>query len=98
MNYIIPLTMAARKKPELLKREPTADDEWCAMAYESAARAIARWLKGSINTQRPINSLKLPELVNIAQSAIHDWIVKGSEREAWVKANDKKKEVPPGFV
>lgn len=87
-----------RKKPELLKREVTADDEWCATAYESAARAIARHLKGSVNTQRPINSLKLPELVNVAQAAIHDWIVKGSEREAWVKAREKNASAPPGFV
>ena len=88
----------ARKKQELLKRDATADDEWCAMAYESAARAVAKWLKGSVNTQRPINSLKLPELVNLAQAAIHDWIVKGSEREAWTKAREKKTPPPPGFV
>ena len=87
------------RKPELLKREPTVADKWCDMAYESAARAIAKWLKGSVNTQRPINSLKLPELVNLAQAAIHDWIVLESKRAEWTRSQDQNSaKPPPGFV
>lgn len=89
----------AKRKQELKHREPTVDDRWCARSYESAARAIARWLKGSVNTQRPINSLKLPELVIIAQAAIHDWQVSESKREAWIESqDDKSNPPPPGFV
>lgn len=75
-----------RDKRQLLKREPSVDDAWCTMAYEQAARSMAAWLKGSINTERPIRSLKLPELDAMAQAAIHTWIVLGTQREEWVKA------------
>ena len=89
----------ARQKQELAKREPTIDDKWCEMAYEAAARDMAAWLKGTINTQRPINSLKLPELVAIATNVILTYIVLESERENWIKSQGEKFSKPPvGFV
>lgn len=69
------------------------------MAYEAAARDMAAWLKGTVNTQRPINSLKLPELINLATHVITSWIVRESEREEWIKSQDEKSsKTSGGFV
>ncbi len=87
------------RKPELKKREPTVDDAWCAMAYDAAARDMAAWLKASINTQRPINSLKLPELVALATHVITSWQVRETGREEWIASQEQKNpKTPPGFV
>lgn len=40
------------------------------------------WLKGSINLQRPVSSLTLVELTNLAQNITDRWIVVTSHRIA----------------
>lgn len=43
---------------------------------------MAAWLKTAINTQRPINSLKLPEMVALAEACTSHWIVEVSKKIA----------------
>jgi hypothetical protein len=59
---------------------PTAADEWATATREKCARAAAHWLKETINTMRPINSLKLPELMALAENVTATWIVEASHR------------------
>jgi hypothetical protein len=42
---------------------------------------MATWLKNAVNTQRPINSLKLPEMMGLAEACTAHWIVEVSKRE-----------------
>lgn len=70
-----------RKKLEPDK-PPTPDDVWRQKRMESCARAGAVWLKGSVNLQRPIKSLTLLELTNLAQNITDRWIVVTSYRMA----------------
>lgn len=68
------------RTPPLAKIPPTADDIWQDQTNEKCARAMALWLKGSINTQRPINTLKLEEMKAMAQTVISEFIVEASHR------------------
>ena len=72
--------MAPRRKQPGLKRDKTDADEWADAAYEACAKAAAQWLKESVNVQRPICTLKLPEMKALAQAIIHKWQVIESER------------------
>lgn len=40
---------------------------------------MAGWLKTSVNIERPIKSLKLEELKNMACATIFHWIVRNSQ-------------------
>lgn len=77
------------KKPASTRRAPVKpsfqrawdrDDEWSDKAMESAARAMAGWLKGSVNVKRSINTLSLSEMKGMAAAAVHEWIVQASHR------------------
>lgn len=41
---------------------------------------MAKWLKASINTQRPINTLNLVEMKLLARVATDAWIIEASHR------------------
>lgn len=71
--------MKPRREPPL-KRPHSSDDEWSESTRTTCARSIAAWLKESINTARPINTLKLPELEMMAEAAVSTWIVAASKR------------------
>lgn len=60
---------------------PTLDDLWDQMARTAAAKAVASWLKGSVNIQRPIQSLSLTEMQSIAQEAISTYLLLASQRK-----------------
>ena len=49
---------------------------------ERCARAMATWLKEAVNTQRPINSLKLPEMMGLAEACTAHWIAEVSKKLA----------------
>jgi hypothetical protein len=60
----------------------TADDEFANTLREECARAGAKWLKESVNIQRPIGTLKLPEMCGLAEAITARWIVLVSQRAA----------------
>lgn len=66
--------------PPPRERPPNPDDEFVDALRESCARAMATWLKNAVNTQRPINSLKLPEMMGLAEACTATWIVEVSKR------------------
>lgn len=74
--------MVKKSDPEQPVRErlPNSDDQWADALRESCARAMATWLKTAINTQRPINSLKLPEMMALAEACTSHWIVEVSKK------------------
>lgn len=59
---------------------PSIDDIWCDETRRECAQAIARWLKGSVNTQRQICQLSMAELECMAEAATSAWIVAASQR------------------
>lgn len=69
-----------RDKKELLSRPFTPSDEWAAGVRRECAKAIVVWLKSSLNLDRSIRSLTLPEVENIAEAATSTWIVHASKR------------------
>lgn len=71
-----------RPSPKREIRPPTVDDAWATATREKCARAIAGWLKQTANTQRPINTLKLDELMCMAEAATACFIVEASRRVA----------------
>ncbi len=69
-------TLAIRERP------PNPDDIWVDALRESCARATAVWLKENVNTMRLINSLKLPEMLGLAEACTAHWIVEVSKKLA----------------
>jgi hypothetical protein len=63
-------------------RPPTADDLWLDELREGCARAMATYLKEGTNTQRPIRSLTLAEMKNLAEACTAKWIVMVSKKIA----------------
>lgn len=74
------MAKSAKDAPPIRERPPNDDDKWCDELRESCARAMAAWLKEAVNTQRPINSLKLPEMMGLAEACTAHWIVQVSKR------------------
>jgi hypothetical protein len=68
--------------PEVRPRPPNPDDQWVDALRESCARAMAAHLKQSVNTLRPINSMSLPEMMNLAEACTSHWIVETSKKIA----------------
>lgn len=68
--------------PPTRPRPPNPDDPFADALREGCARAMATWLKESINTQRPINTLKLPEMIALAEACTAHWIVEVSKHIA----------------
>lgn len=68
--------------PPFRPRPPNPDDAFCDELRESCARAMAAHLKEAVNTMRPINSLKLPEMMALAEACTARWIVEVSKRRA----------------
>lgn len=56
------------------------DDAWFAGCDREVAKAMAHWLKETINVKRPINSLTSVELVTLARVAVDTWITLQSRR------------------
>lgn len=66
--------------PTLRARLPNEDDQFVDALRESCARAIATWLKRSVNTDRAIRSLTLQEMMGAAEACTAHWIVEVSKR------------------
>lgn len=66
--------------PPLRPRPPNADDQFVDALRESCARTMATWLKEAVNTQRPIRSLTLLEMMGLAEACTAHWIVEVSKR------------------
>jgi hypothetical protein len=77
-----------RKPPQ--KFAPTVDDVWAAETNEKCARAIATWLKGTVNTARPINTLKLEELKAMAENVVSIYLVEVSQRVAVAPTREER--------
>lgn len=77
---------------EIRPRPPNEDDAFVDALRESCARAMATWLKNSVNTQRPINTLKLPEMMELAEACTAHWIVEVSKRIATDEMSPKVQE------
>jgi len=58
----------------------TLDDIWLEYLREECALAVIAWLKGSINLDRPVRSLRLSEFRGMAEAATSRWIVLVSQR------------------
>ena len=63
-----------RRKAPPLKLPPSEDDIWLARLHTECARAAAQWLKGSVNLERQIKTLTLPELKGLAAAVESKWI------------------------
>jgi|WetSurMetagenome_2_1015567.scaffolds.fasta_scaffold783509_2 hypothetical protein len=83
--------MARSRAEPLKKRHITAADEWHDETMEKCARAMAAWMKATINTSRPINSLKLDELIALANNATACWIVEASHRVGRAPTEEENK-------
>lgn len=77
-----------KREPKHPPRKWTADDEWCERTREMCARAMATWLKETVNTQRPIRSLTLAEMKNAVDNVIATYLIEESKREPVVYAVD----------
>lgn len=68
-----------------MARAPTnrnAADVWSDHVRAECAKAVGEWLEGSVRLDRPIRSLTVAELQNIAETATSRWIVLASQRIA----------------
>lgn len=72
--------MKKPRTPPPAKIPPTTDDVWQDQTNEKCARSMAAWLKATVNTQRPINTLKLDELKALAQNIVSTFVVEASHR------------------
>lgn len=80
-----------KTKPE--PRPKTEDDLWLDVLREECARAMVRHIRASIDPNRTIRSLSLPELLKLAEACTAQWIVSVSKRHA-----AQPKTVPPKYV
>lgn len=67
--------MAARRAPPIEPAVFTEDDIFWRETNELCARAAGKWLKETINIQRPIASIKLPEMTALVGCILSTWIV-----------------------
>jgi hypothetical protein len=81
------------RTPPPAKIPPTADDVWQAETNEKCARSIAAWLKATVNTQRPINTLKIEELKSMADNVLATFIVEASQRVRADVSDDERKRI-----
>lgn len=58
------------------------DDEWFAECDKHVAKAMAEWLKETINAKRAINTLTMKEMTTLARVATDTWLVLQSRRAA----------------
>lgn len=68
-----------------MARAPTsrnAADLWADHVRAECAKAVGEWLEGSVRLDRPIRTLTIAELQNIAEAATSRWIVLASQRIA----------------
>lgn len=72
--------MPKPREPKFQPREPSPSDVWQAETNEKCARAIAGWLKHTVNVARPINTLKLPELIALTEHCLSVYQVEVSKR------------------
>lgn len=66
-----------KKRPQ---KPPSSDDLWLDELHTGCAKAIARWLKSSIDLERPIKTLTLAELKRMAGAFEAEWIKMTGER------------------
>ena len=78
-----------RRKKKLKPRPPNVDDLWAERVREECAKAMARWMRETINVKRPIESLKLEEMKNLAEACNSAWIVAQSKRIAEQPESDE---------
>ena len=74
--------MSGRRKEPPLKAVVSEDDEFASHLREQCAAAAIEWLKKSVNLDRPIRSLKMPEFLSLAEAVTARWIVVASEKIA----------------
>ena len=73
-------------------KPPTADAIWQEHVKQECAKAAVQWLKGTINTQRTINSLSKRELEALTECITSAWIVVQSRRVADPAISDEERE------
>ena len=66
--------------PEIRERLPNPDDAWLEQLREGCARAMATHLREAVNTMRPIKTLTLVEMKNLAEACTAHWIVAVSKK------------------
>ncbi len=62
------------------KKQASPDNEWLDKTTEHVAREMVAWLKGTINTARPIRSLNIAEMKALAGCAMAAYEVEVSLR------------------
>lgn len=65
------------KKPKI---PPSEDDLWLAELHGRMAKAAAKWLKATVNIDRPIKSLTLAELKSMCGAVEAEWLKSVAER------------------
>ena len=70
------------RRKETHERPPSADDRWMAETDEECAKAMAQWLKQTINIRRSISSMNIREMKCLAAVAVNTWIVAIGRRAA----------------
>ena len=68
------------RNTESFQRPDELSDLWSDYAMEQAAKAMVRWLKGSVDVHRQIDSLRLSEMKKLAAAGVHEWIIQASKR------------------
>ena len=66
-----------KKRPRV---PPSDDDLWLDELHTRCGKAAARWLKVVVNIERPIKSLTLAELKNLASAIEGEWVKSVAER------------------
>lgn len=83
--------MRRRSPPQ--KIAPTESDVWQATTNEICARAGARWLKETLNTARPINSMNLVEMKCLAEAIISAFIGELSKRKSQASSENERERI-----
>lgn len=65
---------------QIIDQAMSGEDVWLYSLRDQCARAIAEYLKQSVNLQRPIASLSKAEMHGMAEAATARWIKIVSER------------------
>lgn len=71
-----------RRAPPKAPEKLSPDDAWFAGCDKEVAKAMAHWMKETINVRRPINSLTSVEMTTLARVAVDTWITLQSRRPA----------------
>lgn len=59
---------------------PNPDNEWLDQAAQRVAAAMIDWLKNTINTKRPINTMSKEEMAALAGCAIGAYCIEQGRR------------------